>query len=177
MIVIRDKDNPRKFIRTHSDGRVEIYMMSEKQTQKRKLPLDEKVRRARKICELYSLGEYTIKSCCEVFSVKYSTFQYWAQPNRAPDSKRRGFVHDVHELYKKACIENEINFRERLKEATRIGLLKLARGIEYEEIETIYRYDNNGTPYMDRIKKATKIILPNNNVLIFLANTVGAFNA
>ncbi|MFN0291332.1 hypothetical protein [Pedobacter helvus] len=176
MIVVRDKSNPTKFIRTHSDGMVDVYIMSEKQTQKHKLSLEEKLRRARKICELYSLGEYTIKSCCEVYSVKYSTFQYWAQPNRKPDSKRRGFVQDVHELYKRACVENEINFRERLKEAVRIGLLKLARGIEYEEEETVYRFDSNGMPYVSSVRKTTKTILPNDNVLIFLANTVGAFN-
>lgn len=84
------------------------------------------------------------------------------------NSKPRGFIPYVHDLYKKARRENELNFKERLKEAIRIGLLKAAMGLEYEEIKTIYLFNNNGQPYLSSIKKSNKVVLPNTQACIFL---------
>ncbi len=138
--------------------------------QRRKIPHEAKLNKAKRICELYSQGIYTLKSCCAVENVKYSTFQYWAQPNRVLNSKRRGFMHDVHALYKKAVEENKENFTLLLKQAVREGILLKARGSEFEEVKTTIKL--NGLKQNLHISKKKIIILPSDLILIYLANSL-----
>lgn len=148
-----------------------------KKVSKPKLSAQIRIERAKEICELYSYGEYTIASCCKALSVNYSTFQYWAQVNLSEDDikkgrYRRGFVHDVHELYKRAINENNKNRRELIRDAALDGLLLKARGVEYEEVIDQITYDKKGKVTGSKKTTTNKIILPSDSALIFLAKNL-----
>ncbi|MGF7082819.1 hypothetical protein [Mucilaginibacter sp. UYCu711] len=79
-----------------------------------KLSKQAKIGAAKRICDLYSQGQYTIAACCEAEGISYYTFQGWAQTNLIDQNirdgvYRRGFVQEVQELYKKALAQNEVN--------------------------------------------------------------------
>lgn len=142
-----------------------------------KLPRSIKIDKAKKICELYGEGEYTISTCCKTFDVKYNTFQQWAQPNLTQADiqtgrLRRGFVQDVHDLYKRAVARNEANYKALLKDATREGLLMRASGTRYTETHTEAKLDVHGIPTNMVIRKIERTVLPDTGILIFLAKNL-----
>lgn len=137
-----------------------------------KLTKSERVEKAKKICELYSSGEFTIKSCCAAVGVDYSTFQHWTQPHLTDSdiesgNYRRGFVLDVHLMYKKAIIENDSNFKLLIKHTARQGLLLRITGTEYEEIQEEEKLDKNGNLIPVSRKRIHKRVLPDVTALIF----------
>ncbi|WP_345105315.1 hypothetical protein [Mucilaginibacter panaciglaebae] len=139
-----------------------------------------KIDKAKRICKLYSTGEYTIATCCKAEGIEYNTFQGWAQPNLSEEDiknegYRRGFVHEVHVLYKKALINNEINFKALLRDAAREGLLDRARGTVHTETHLKVKYDSNGNAISTVIRKIEKYLPPDTNILIFLANCLRIF--
>lgn len=138
------------------------------------LSRETKVRLAKDICRLYEQGTYTIASCCEAAGIKYTTFQQWAQVNLSYDDiksgkARRGFVHEVHAIYKRALELNKVNYNDLLIDAVRHGLLLRARGLEYTESHSTERYDKYGNFKGAYISKIEKIVLPDSQVLIFIA--------
>jgi hypothetical protein len=140
-----------------------------------------KIERAKKICELYSMGEYTISSCCDALEVKYETFKQWAQPNLTKEdiqkgNYRPGFIPAIHSLYKRALENNNVNYKVLLKDTVRMGILKRANGITYTETETIARYDEDGKQAGIIVRKNEKVILPDTGLLIFLAKCLGLFD-
>lgn len=142
-----------------------------------KLPRSIKIDKAKKICELYGEGEYTIATCCDTFDIKYNTFQQWAQPNLTQEDIekggfRRGFVQDVHDLYKRALERNEANYKALLKDATRKGLMMRASGTRYTETLTEAKLDVHGNPFDMVIRKIERIVLPDTGILIFLAKNL-----
>ncbi len=146
-----------------------------------KLPKSIKIDKAKEICKLYSEGEYTIATCCEVVGVKYETFKQWAQPNLSEEdialsNFRRGFVPDVHSLYKRALANKEVNYKALLRNAAREGLLKRASGIKYVETSTQAYIDEFGNSRGAVISKIEKYLPPDTTILIFLANFLSLFD-
>jgi len=144
---------------------------------KARLSNQAKITKAKKICKHYSEGEYTIATCCKAECVEYTTFQGWAQPNLTQEdiengNYRRGFVHDVHVMYKKAVVSNRSNYKLLLKNVVRAGLLQRMRGMNVEEVQTTIIYDLNGNPIGTRIKKKEKLVLPDTSALIFIAKNI-----
>lgn len=137
-----------------------------------------KIKLAKMICSLYGEGQHTIASCCEAFNVDYNTFQSWAQPNLIVEdienkTYRRGFVKDVHELYKETLLTKDVNYKALLKNAVREGVLKRVRGISYNEVHSVAKIDADGNPTSASIKKTERYIPPDTGVLIFLAKYLG----
>jgi hypothetical protein len=140
-----------------------------------KLNKKAKINKAKKICELYSEGKYTIAACCEAEGINYYTFQGWAQSNLSEEDiatgkYRRGFIQEVQELYKRALVQNETNYKMLLKDAAREGLLKRARGITYTETRREARLDKEGNSNGIVIYKTERYIPPDSRILIFIAN-------
>jgi hypothetical protein len=148
-------------------------MMDCKKVGKSKTPKAAIIVKARKICELYKEGN-TIASCCEAIGVKYNTFQQWAQPNLSPEeiklgNYRRGFVHDVHDLYKEALKENNINYKSLLKDAYREALLRRIAGYTYTETTQKFLFDTYGNKIGAILIKTEKHMPPDAGLLIFIA--------
>jgi len=149
--------------------------------QKVKHSKESKIVKAKEICRLYSEGEYTIAACCETAGVKYETFKQWAQPNLSEKdialaNFRRGFVPDVHALYKRALASNEVNYKALLRNAAKEGLLRRASGIKYVETSTQAYIDEFGNSRGAVISKIEKYLPPDITILIFLANCLNLFD-
>jgi hypothetical protein len=144
---------------------------------KTKLPKSMKIDNAKKICELYSKGEFTIAALCDAIGIKYETFRQWAQPNLTENdikigNYRRGFVHVVHDLYKSALSANRANYKTLLKNVVREGMLKRAKGITCTETHTTAVIDLMGNSTGVMIKKVEKYIPPDTALLIFIAKSI-----
>lgn len=147
-----------------------------------RLPMSEKIRIAKEVCDLYSTGEYTIQSCCDAVSISYYTFLNWAQPNLTNNQIAlkewgKGYIPEVAELYKKALERNEINYFKLLKDASRRGLLLKSQGMEYEEIEERVELDSETKKMKTVSRRITKkTIVPDTGALIFVAKNVDPEN-
>ncbi|GEO06611.1 hypothetical protein AAE02nite_42750 [Adhaeribacter aerolatus] len=146
-----------------------------------KLSNAEKIKRAKQICLLYSSGEFTIKSSCEAVGVDYSTFQHWAQPHLTEEDLvlgkfRRGFVLDVHLLYKRSLIENNINYKLLLKNSARQSLLDRITGTEYEEVQKEENLNEMGKIIPVKIRRITKRSLPDVSAIIFALKSLDKEN-
>jgi hypothetical protein len=129
---------------------------------------------SKKVCQLYVEDIYTIASCCEAWGIMYCTFQSWAQPqltDKQINSKeyRKGFIHEVHELYKSALKRRKQNFRRMLLDAAYEGMLKNVRGCTYNEISTNIIIGDNGKVKSHITTTRTRVILPSTTMLIYLA--------
>jgi hypothetical protein len=146
-----------------------------------RLTKSDKIQKATQICEAYAKGIYTIKACCEAAGVDYSTFQHWAQVNLSADAirakmNRRGFVHEVHELYKDALVKNEFNFKALLKDAARQALLIRLTGLEYDEVQTVEKPDKEGNNKQVKKIIKTKRALPDITAIIFTLKSLDSEN-
>jgi hypothetical protein len=126
---------------------------------------------SRKICELYKQG-HTIESSCTAFGIIYNTFQSWAQPKLSQEdiesgNYRRGFVQEVHEIYKRATDVKTENFHLAMKNASDESLLRLILGEEYEEVTKEVKIDADGNAQAVSIRTTIKRILPNAAAVIF----------
>jgi hypothetical protein len=131
-----------------------------------------KIGLSRKICELYKQGN-TIESSCTACGIIYNTFQSWAQPKLSQEdiesgNYRRGFVQEVHDIYKRATDIKIENFHAAMKNASDKSLLRLISGEEYEEVTTEVRVDANGETKPVSIRKTTKLRLPLATAVIFV---------
>lgn len=137
----------------------------------------QRVALAEKICEKYETGHYTIESCCKAFKVNPNTFRNWAAPNidsfeempliRQNELIKRGFVHEVHEMYKKAKECSLISFKELLLDRSRCGLLELVSGKNYTIKRTISKKDIDGKVISTREYVLEKYLPPNISAIIF----------
>jgi len=140
---------------------------------KSKIPRVLIIEKASKICELYKEGN-TIASCCEAVDVKYNTFQQWAQPNLSKEeiklgNYRRGFVQDVHDMYKRALQENDTNYKVLLKDAYREAVLRRMAGYTYVETTQKFLFDSQGNKAGVILTKTEKHMPPDPGLLIFIA--------
>ncbi len=122
---------------------------------------EEKIEVARKICELYGTGNFTIDSCCENQAITNHTFLRWC-----------GEVVEISELYKEAKQKAAQAQRTELRLAALNSLKKLVDGYSVDEIH------QSGTPIYDKdknivgnrttsIKRITKHYQPNVTAVIF----------
>lgn len=142
---------------------------------KPKLSLTKRISLSIHICNLYRTGEYTIKTCCEVMGVRYSTFQHWAQPNRKnddtfPNTFRRGFIHEVHVMYLEAARDSKVNYLNLLRETAKRGLLIKVNGFIYNEVQSLTKIDEVNNERLVEIKITERIILPDIVAIVYCLN-------
>lgn len=101
----------------------------------------EKLELAKKICDLYSLGRFSLKSVCDRYMVKWQVFSQWACPTkditsmliRGEDIPYR-CIPEVHEMYKEARRMAELAYMDSLREKSRTSLMAKVEGVPYEEV-------------------------------------------
>ena len=126
---------------------------------------EEKIEVAKKICDLYAKGNFTLVSCCEEVGITEHTFTNWKNGNS-----------EISELYKASKNTSELNFKRRLREKALTSAQKLVEGWEYKKTKKeIKKVD--GKEYT-RITESTEFVLPNPTMIIFsLTNTNDAENS
>ncbi len=105
----------------------------------------------KKICDLFSLGDHTVKDVCKQVNISKDTFYAWKIDK--PDFSDR---------LKKAEDERQ----EAFKTMARSGLAKLLDVYEYDEVTTEDGTDNRGKP-VRKVKVTRKFIMPNATAVIF----------
>lgn len=125
-----------------------------------------------KVCELYSLGNYTLESVCENAGVPYRTFKHWWSMYEKEGSKvgsKWAILAEVADLWAASQTENkEVRERELVERAERM-LLKRVQGFHYEENETIYRTHKDKSALIPvGIKKIQKYSPPSDRAIRFV---------
>jgi hypothetical protein len=122
---------------------------------------EEKIEIAKRICELYATGKYTIASCCETEGLSVRQFVNWEAE-----------ITEVSQVYKQAKLEATATWRGNLKQAALTSLQKLVQGFheyeEHQEVEPIYDKDGTQigvTPV--KLKKVKKYYAPHVTAVIF----------
>lgn len=120
------------------------------------LPKEEKIAKAKRICELYAAGNHTIASVAESEGVPIRTFFEW-----------RTRIAEVAELYKEA---QKIAMTERvevLKEVALNGFGRLLTGFHMDEETKEYTVDKNGKAKVSKVKTVKKYYPPSTGAIIF----------
>jgi len=134
-------------------------------TKKKIDPEQERRTKVEKICELYSLENVTIESCCEEVGIAIRTFRNWCRDNA-----------DFAELFKKAKDANAKIGKEGLREKATSALEKAISGFFVEEEETIERFNAGGVKTSTIRTKRKKFINPSTTAIIFALKNVDPAN-
>lgn len=147
---------------------------------------NERVNLTKKIMELYVENSYTLKSCCEAHNVEYSTFRSWAAPtldnfdllDKTTQNRllRRGFVHEVHTLYKRAEIERNKLFRVKLVESAWAGIERLLVGHKLTETNKQLRVNKEGELKLNKVVVREYEVLPSIVAIIFVLTNLDPEN-
>jgi hypothetical protein len=154
--------------------------MTNKKLKKRKRPVYKKwtkakiIKAVKKVCELYTKGEYTIESCCNSVGVPYRTFMSWFEKynsyiGEVPDNYN--YFAELADLYRDAKESSSDVFRGNLIKKAENALEQKLVGYEYEETVTEVKQvtDNDGNTVLVPvgIKKTKKRVLPSDAAIKF----------
>jgi hypothetical protein len=126
----------------------------------------ERIAVARKVCQRYARGLYTLPDCCRRYDIHVGTFRRWARPDA--DINRMildgvdfptGFIMEVRELYEEAKNLNKHSFKDDLRDEARVALRRRVQGYEAEETTTEQKIDTERTIWDD----ANETHIPNPN--------------
>lgn len=125
----------------------------------------EKVKKAEKICDLYSTGNYTLESCCAEEGITARTLENWARK-----------YSEISVLKKEAKDNNGRANREGVRDVALHGLKRLITGyfVDEEEIERLT--DNKGRLVSTRTRKKSRYIPPATAAIIFALKNVDPAN-
>lgn len=121
----------------------------------------DKVEIAKKICEVYAKGDYTIASCVETQGISDRTFRNWVTD-----------VSEIADMYKDACREADKKQRGDLRQIAFGSLRRLITGFEVEEVHTEHMpiFDEQGNEIGTKaknIKTIKKHFAPHVTAVIF----------
>jgi hypothetical protein len=128
-------------------------------------PEQERREKVEKICELYSLENVTIESCCSEIGISVRTFQNWINNNSEYSDK-----------YKKAKEANAKIGKDGIREKAATALEKAITGFFVEEEETIERFNAGGVKTSTIRTKRKKFINPSTTAIIFALKNVDPAN-
>lgn len=141
---------------------------------------EERIAVAKKICNLYSTGKYTLTALCEHFQVKMASFNKWAAPSVnvaelliKKEPLPQGCIPEVNQWYLDAKRRHNLAFMSILDERAKVGLMQKIEGREWEETVEEEELDPE-TKEMVVVKRKTKRgkDAPDTAALIFtLTNT------
>jgi hypothetical protein len=120
------------------------------------LTKDEKIDKAKRICDIYALGNHTIESAANSEGVLVRTFFEW-----------RTRISEVSELYKEA---QKIAMSERvevLKEIALNGFGRLLTGFHMDEETKEYTVGADGKAKVSKLKTVKKYYPPSTGAIIF----------
>jgi hypothetical protein len=134
---------------------------------------EEKLAKAKRICDVYALGENDLESICDSESITYPTFRNWCYE-----------ILEILELYKVAREKNNIAQKGKIRAYALNSLAKAVKGYDYTETTTEARDVKTGKQdaegneiYKPKItKKVTKVITvqPNPTLIMFALNNSNA---
>ena len=126
------------------------------------LPIEQKIEIAKDICNVYSLGKYTLESCCKKNGISYSTLYLWVKT-----------IKEIEELFYKAKQQNIDIYKEQLREKALTSLEKRVKGYSYTETKTVTEKSIDGTDTIKEIVKTKKEVLPDPGLIKFaILNTM-----
>ena len=89
----------------------------------------------------------------------------------ALNKKRKGYVHEVHEMYKKAIEENKRNYQDGLKSVVRQALIEVVKGYTTQEKILVYNVTQTGELILVSETIKTRTVLANIAALLFVATS------
>jgi hypothetical protein len=134
---------------------------------------EEKLAKAKRICDVYALGENDLESICDSESITYPTFRNWCYE-----------ILEILELYKVAREKNNIAQKGKIRAYALNSLAKAVKGYDYTETTTEARDVKTGKQDADGneiykpkiIKKVSRVITvqPNPTLIMFALNNSNA---
>lgn len=122
---------------------------------------NEKLEIAKKICEKYATGEFTIESCCHNAGIEKSTFHYWKIENP-----------EIMAMFNDAKKKHNAIRKTGLKEKAETGLEQLILGFWITETDTEEMFSKTGQLVGKKVKTKNRFIQPQTAAVIFaLKNT------
>jgi sugar-specific transcriptional regulator TrmB len=129
---------------------------NEKPKKSLKRSLDDKIKVASNICDLYGKGAFTIASCCEECGVDWKTFYVWSVTHP-----------EIAEIYKKAKDNHAKATKETLREKALAALDRMLNTYHVDESEVEEIFDKKNRLLNKRIKTKKKPITANVTAIIW----------
>lgn len=136
---------------------------------------------ATKVIIDYLCKGYSLTSVCKEVGVNYETFKCWVgslitkvdfnDTKRLQRLKRRGFVHEVHDLYWENKVIFDNLFEEELTIVAKRKLMQTITGYEVREVRKEYILGKNGKRKHLKITETTKRIEPSLNSIKYALET------
>ena len=130
-----------------------------------KLKKEQKIEIARRICEKYALGTYTLLSCCESEGISDTTLYKWC-----------GEISEISDSFKEAQVAADNQYKKELKEKAKTALTKLIEGYESAESFQEGTPDKNGKITTTKVTTKKRFIGPNPTAVIFALTNVDSEN-
>lgn len=118
--------------------------------------LEEKIEIAKKICEIYSTGKYTIDSVCSTQGVPVRTFYQW-----------RSEITEIADLVRKAKGKRRDERKGELVELAETALHKRLNGWPVEETIIEGGMTPEGEMQRKRMRKTRKVVPPDSTLIIY----------
>lgn len=117
---------------------------------------NERIELAKKVCDLYSLGKYTIEGCCDECGVDYNTFMLWLQQ-----------FSEIGDFYKKAKESSAKSIKERIREKAQTALERALTTYHVDESEVEEMFDKKNRLVSKKVRAKKKAVNPNVAAIIF----------
>ncbi len=130
-----------------------------------KLKETQKIEKAKRICEKYALGTYTLLSCCESEGISDNTFRKWCND-----------ISDISDSFKNAQTAADNQYKKELKEKAKTALTKLIEGFESVESFQEGVPDKKGKITTTKVTTKKRFIGPNPIAVIFALTNVDSEN-
>jgi len=125
----------------------------------------EKIKKAEKILDLYSAGNYTLESCCNEEGITARTLENWSQK-----------YSEISALKKQAKDNNGRANRQGIQDTALYGLKRLITGYYVDEEEVEQLTDSKGRLVSTRSRKKSRYVQPATAAIIFALKNVDPIN-
>ncbi len=130
-----------------------------------KLKKEQKIEIAKRICENYALGTYTLLSCCEREGISDNTLRTWVNE-----------ISEISVSFKEAQVVADSQYKKELKEKAKTALTKLIEGFESVETYQEGTPDKKGKIITTKVTTKKRFIGPNPTAVIFALTNVDSEN-
>lgn len=128
----------------------------------RDLTIEDKIRLAEVVCELYASDQYTIKECLRSAGINSeATWHKWCQE-----------IEEIEELYLGAKREKEHRYNEQLVERSLTSLEKAITGFHVDTVEQEGNVAEDGTFIVKKAKRRQLYIRPSVMAITYVLNNL-----
>lgn len=129
---------------------------NEKPKKSLKRSVDDKIKVATQVCELYGKGAVTIASCCGELGIDWKTFWVWCVKHP-----------EIAEIYKKAKDDHSRATKESLREKALTALDRMLNTYHVDESEVEEIFDKKNRLLNKKVKTKQKAVTANVTAIIW----------